>query len=325
MAGFGWQFLSRVSRQAVQIGISVVLARLLLPSDYGLVGMVAIFVILTQMVSELGFTGAVVQKKDVTNEQLHSVFWLNIIASLGLWGLAWLVAPWIARFYNEPAVASIFIASTLGMVFMAPSGVPRSLIYKRMQFRDSFIMDWAGTLVGGLVSIVLALGGAGVWSLVFGNLATALVVTAIVWRFCSWRPRWAWKPASLKGMTKFSTHYLGTRMLQSLTGNLDYMVIGKFFTATQLGLYFLAFRLMELPRVQLGLVIQSVMYPVFIHLQENDERTQEVLYKLGLTVSLLVFPALAALMAVAPDLIVLVYGQSGRNRPYYCACSFGQA
>ena len=308
LEGFGWQFLNRVFRQFVQLGISIILARLLLPSDYGLVGMVAIFITLMQTSSDLGLTGALVQKKDVSEEQIHSVFWLNNLASLGLWGTAWLIAPWIANFFDEPMLASIFIASTLSIVLMAPSGVARALIYKQMQFKTSFLIDWAGMLVGGTVSVVLALLKMGVWSLVFGNLATTLCVTITTWRFSSWRPRWIWQPTSLTGITNFGTHYLATRVLQSLTANLDYLLIGKLFSATQLGLYFLAFRLMDLPRVQLGLVIQSVMYPVFIHLQENDERTQDVLFKLGLTTSLMVFPALAALMALAPDLIQLIYG-----------------
>jgi teichuronic acid exporter len=308
ISGFGWQFLSRVGRQGIQFVISIILARLLLPSDYGLVGMVAIFITLTLVASDLGFTGAVVQKKDVTDEQLQTVFWLNNLLSLGLWGLSWLFAPLVARFYNEPILSSILIASTLGMVLMAPSGVPRSLIYKQMQFRDSFIIDWAGMLVGGAVSIALAFGGVGVWSLVWGNLASALIVSLIVWRFCRWRPRWIFNLFSVKEMTGFSLYYFGTRVFQSLTGNLDYMIIGKFFTASQLGFYFLAFRLMELPRVQLGLTVRSVVYPILIRFQEDNKRTQVVLYQLGLSVSLIVFPVLVGLMTTAPDFILVIYG-----------------
>jgi PST family polysaccharide transporter len=109
-------------------------------------------------------------------------------------------------------------------------------------------------------------------------------------------------------MTRFSTHYLGSTLFSSLTKNLDYLIIGKLFTPTELGLYTLAFRLMDLPRIQLGLVIQSVMYPVFVHLQEDDDRTRAILYKICLAVSLLVFPVLIGLMVVAPDFILVVYG-----------------
>ena len=308
LSGFSWQFFNRMSSQAVQFGISVVLARLLLPADYGLVGMAAVFIGFSRMVSELGFGGAIVQKKDLTDDLLSSVFWTNLLTGLILWMIAWLAAPWVADFYETPAVAPILVASSFSLVLASPAAVPRALLYKSMQFKHMFALNWAGIVLGGMVSILAALQGLGVWSLVLGNLVTPLTVTIFAWRFCTWRPKLVFTFNKLKDISQFSGYYLGFQVFRYLSGSLDYLIIGKFFTPTELGWYTLAFRLIDLPRIHLGAIVRSVMYPVFVAIQGDNKRTQVGLQKTYLAVSLLVFPALIGLAVIAPDFITLFYG-----------------
>ncbi len=308
LEGFGWTGLNRIGKQVVQFGISIVLARLLFPRDYGLVGMAAVFIGLGRILADLGFGGAVVQKKELTQIQLSSVFWLNVVTGVVLWGIACLSAPWLARFYSTPEVGPIFIVSSLSFVFATASAVPRALIYKALRFRETFLLDWGGMILGGASSIGAAAAGLGYWSLVIGNLVSPLVATVLAWRFCGWRPKLAFELSALRDIAGFGSYYLGFQLFRYLTGNIDYLIIGKFLSATELGLYTMAFRLIEIPRSQLSGVILSVMYPVFAIVQDDEPRTQRGLQKTLLGVSLLVFPILFGLAAVAPQFIGVVYG-----------------
>jgi len=308
LTGIGWESLNRVGRQLVQFGISILLARLLLPEAYGLVGMATVFVALFQQFGELGLGGAIVQQKNVTREQLASIFWLNLTMGAAMLGLAWVVGPLVAEFYHAPEIYPLFLASSAGVILRIPCVIPRALLYKNMEFKKIFFLDWASSLLGGGASIAMALMGWGAWSLVGGSLISSIVTSVMVWIFSAWRPSLAWAPGSLKTILSFSVYYLGVQVVQYLSGHLDYLIIGRFFSAELLGLYTLAFNLMDLLRLQLVLTVMAVMFPVFAHLQDDEQGTHVALSRSLLAISLAAFPALAGLGAVAPEFIGVFYG-----------------
>ena len=305
-----WEALNRISRQLLQLGVSILLARMLLPRDYGLVGMATIFIGFSRVVGELGFGGAIVQRKNITDEQLHNIFWLNLVLGFALWLFLSLLSPLIADFYEMPEVAPILVFSSLSLVLSAPAIVPRALIYKKMLFKYIFLLDWISIILSGAASIGAALLGMGAWSLVIGSLVSSVTVSVFAWRFCDWRiRRFVLKPHAIKDLFNFGGYYMGFQLSRFLVANLDYFIIGKLFTATDLGLYTLAFRLMAIPRIQIANIIRSVMYPTFVKMQDDDVRTRKGLFMTLLGASLLVAPTLTGLAMIAPDMIPAVYGQ----------------
>jgi PST family polysaccharide transporter len=309
LAGMGWEALTRVGLQVIQLGVSIALARLLTPNDYGLVGMAAVYIILFQFVGELGLSGAVVQRKDITETQLNSIFWLNLPITLILALFAAWLAPAVSSFYGNPAVGPLFVGAAVSTLVLVPAMVPRAILYKNLQFKKIFYFSLASVVIGGAAGIGAALLNFGPWSLIISSFVTSLVKAVLIWYFCAWRPRLVFAPRSLSNLTSFSVFYLSDQVFRQISTNVDYLLIGYLFVAADLGLYTLAFRLMDLPRTQINMVFLSVLYPVLIKVQDDRARTNAILFRILQGSTLLVFPLLFGLGMVADDFINLFYGE----------------
>ncbi|MCX6895427.1 MAG: lipopolysaccharide biosynthesis protein, partial [Verrucomicrobia bacterium] len=268
-SGVFWSGTGRVAQQAIQFALTVVLARLLTPDDYGLMAMVMVFTGFAGMLADAGFNSALIQKQDLAEEHIHTVFWVTVGIGIFLAGVTWLIAPWLAVFFHSPVLTPIFRVIAVNFIFSGLSNVPSALLNKRMQFRTLAKMDTAAVFLGGAVGVIMAVCGMGVWSLVAQTVGGALLSLSFRYWLSRWRPRWIFCPAALREMIGFSGHLYAFTFMNYWARNADNLVIGKFFGSAALGVYSRAYGLMLLPITQIHSVVYQVMFPALSGIQDD--------------------------------------------------------
>lgn len=309
-SGLLWSGLGRVLQQVIQFGLSVVLARLLSPGDYGLMAMVMVFTGFAGMLADGGFTVALVQRQELTEAHVHTVFWLNLAASTLLAILTFFAAPWLALFYHAPTLTPIFQVIALNFILGALGGVPAALMQKRMQFKLIARNDTVSLFVSGVVGVALAVGGAGVWSLVAQSLVNSGLNTLLRCWSCRWRPRPIFHVSALKQLFGFSSHLYAFNFINYWARNTDNLVVGKFFGAPALGAYNRAIGLMLLPITQINSVISQVVFPAFASIQNDKERVKSIYLRAVGMVALFAFPIMLGMSAVARPFVETIYGHN---------------
>lgn len=308
LKGIGWSGVSQFVRLSLRFIISAVLARLLSPRDFGLVGMVAVFSGFISIFRELGLGAAVIQRKDITEEHLSSVFLLNIIAGLFLTLVMIGLAPGIAYFYKEKRL--IPITMVLGTRFFISSFaiVQQTLLTKWFEFKKLAIIEISTMALAGGVAIILAFSGAGVWSLVLQSVIFSLLSVIFLWSWSSWRPRLMFYWRRVKELFRFSFNLLGFRFVNYFCRNLDNLLIGKFLGAAALGYYDRAYNLMLLPLDNISSVLSRVMFPAFSAVQDDLGKVREMYLRATRYISVITFPMMLGLFVVAPEFIRVLFG-----------------
>ena len=324
VSGLFWSGIGRFGAIALNFLSNLVLARLLLPGDFGAIGMLYLFIALSNEFVMAGFGTALVQKKHPTQMDFTSVFWWNLTASIVLYFILFFSAPAIARFYAMPELCPILRVQGVSTIILAFSVVPAQWLQKYFHFRELSVRQLLAAFVGTIVGIAMALLGYGVWSLVFSNLLGSLAGVLLMWRSCTWRPSWSFSLDSLKELFRFG----GLMALSSLMGtfysSLQGLIIGKRYSSSELGYYTQAQKLESVPIQTLSNVINQVTYPLFSELQDEKERLRFAVQKNIQTSCYVVFPSMALLAVVARPLITLLYGVKWEpSVPYFqllCLC-----
>lgn len=274
VVGVAWSGAGRLGQQGIHFVISILLARLLLPEHFGLIAMLMVFIGFASLFAEFGFAAALVYEPDLGEAEVNSTFWLNVGVGVALTAVFMLLAPAIARFYSVPelgpmgrVIAFTFTLSALGIV-------PGALLKRQMAFRSLALVEMAATLAAGGAAVVLALSGAGVWTLVAHSLLLALLTSALTWRVAAWRPRLSFSMAGMRSVLRFSANLFGFNMVNYWARNADNLLIGKFLGSTGLGIYNRAYALMLLPSRQLATVLGRVMFPALASIQEDHTRVR---------------------------------------------------
>ncbi len=306
--GLSWSFASQAARQVSQFAVTVILARLLMPDDFGLVGMATVFTGFISAVNEIGVSGALIQRQQVDESHYSSVFWLNIFLGTAFTALFIAVSPAIAAFYNKPELISILRISAFNFILAAFSIVQRAIFQKHMEFKKLAVIETLAIVIGGVVGIVMAYRGFGAWSLVYQMIAFTLANTVLLWLFSHWRPRFIFSISSIKDIFGFSAHVTGFTVMNYFARNVDYLLIGKFLGAESLGYYTLAYKLMLYPLQNVTWTIQKVMFPAFSVIQNDIAKVKNAYLKMIKSISITVFPMMFGLFALAPELIDAVYG-----------------
>jgi len=280
----------------------------LLPEDFGLVGMVFVFSGVIGMFSELGLGAAVIQRKDVTEEHLSSVFWANVVTGLGLTILMCGLAPGIAYFYGEKPLIPITMA--LGTRFFISSFgiVQRTLFTKHLELKKIAVVEVVSMGVAGGVAILLAFKGVGVWTLVIHSILISTITVALFWLWSDWRPRWLFKWNRMKELFGFSFNLLGFRFVNYFNRNLDNLLIGKFLGSSALGYYDRAYQLMLFPLENISGVLSRVLFPAFSAIQDDLPKLRQVYLRATRYISVITFPMMMGLFVVAPEFIRVVFG-----------------
>jgi PST family polysaccharide transporter len=308
LAGVGWNSLSMVIRQTSQFVTTAVLARLLLPSDFGLVGMAAIVTGLVYSVRELGLSAAIVQKKELDQMHLSSSFWANIMGGLVLFGICALAAPIASRFFRDPIVAPILIVSSTSLVISSFGAVHRASLLRNLRFKAIAVAEVGISLAYGFVAIAMAALGFGVWSLVGGTLFGSGVGVILWWSVLRWRPALEFSWRKFLELFRFGANVMGSGLVGYFSHNIDYLVIGRRLGAFPLGIYTLAFKLISFPLTRVSYMVTDVAFPAFSRIQGEDARLRRGYTRTVSYLSLIIFPLLFGLMVLAPEFVRVVYG-----------------
>jgi O-antigen/teichoic acid export membrane protein len=318
-----WSAVQEFSQRGLQFVISIVLARLLLPEQFGLIAMLTVFIAVSQALLDSGFGAALIQKKNPTELDKCSVFYLNVFMSFALAGLLCLVAPWIAHFYRQPQLTDLTRALSLLIIINGFVAVQNALVIRSLNFRRQTVIITSGTLLGGLVGLVMAWRGYGVWSLVAQQLISTSLRGWLYWAMSDWRPKLMFSFQSLHTMFGFGSRMAASSVLNTVFDNLYSLVIGKLFSAASLGFYSRAQTLKAVPAQSLGMVVARVTLPVFSKLQDEPERFRRGLRQALTTAAFLQFPIMIGLAAIAePLVLVLLTEKWAPCIPYLQVLSF---
>lgn len=309
LSGLGWSGAAQVGQQVLHFGVSVVLARTLSPREFGLMGMIVVFTGFAGLFRELGFGSAIIQKQDLQPRHLDSVFWVNVASGVALTAAFVAASGWIAAFYGEPLLGPLTRVVALNFLLGSLAIVQRKMLAKSMDFRRLFIVETLAIALSGLVAIIAALSGLGVWSLVAQSLALTVVSVAMLWLFSAWRPAFRMDIGAIRDLFAYSANLLGFNVLNYWTRNLDNVLIGRFIGSAPLGIYARAYGLMLLPIAQVTSVLTGVMFPAMSVIQHDIEKVKRVYLQATRSIALVTFPLVIGLMVVADSFIHVIYGQ----------------
>ena len=308
ISGVGWSGIMQLTRQVIQLALTVVLARLLLPSAYGLVGMVIVFTGFAEIVRDLGFGAALIQRTDLQECHIRGAFWLNVMAGALLTLGFFFAAPLIAGLYKEPNLVGITQGVSLTFFISSLSLVQSSLLRRWMRFRLLFLIDAASLTGSGIIAVAAAANGLGAWSLVAQMLTYALLTSILTVVACDWRVHGAPSLRGIRDLWRFSLNLLGFNTVNYFTRNSDNLLIGRFVGPSALGDYSRAYNLMLLPITQVSSVITLAMFPALSRIHDDIPRVREIYLSANRLIGVVTIPPMAALVVVARPFVLTLLG-----------------
>lgn len=307
--GVFWTGGAQIVRQIISIGTSVTLARLLLPEEFGLLGMAMVFVGFSQLFVNFGIGAAIVQRREIDARTVTSAWWTNFFIGVSLAVLLVLFAPVMARFYATPAIEPVVAVLAMLLVVAAATVIPMALLYRSMRFDQVVRAEVLGALCGAAVALALALKGMGVWSLVAQPLVGNIVTLVVAWRCSGWFPTMQYSWESVSDLVRFSGGVLGSNALGYANRKADDLLIGKFLGSEPLGYYGLAYELMLYPLSQVAGVIVKVLFPTLSQLREDPERFRTAYLKSVSAIATVTVPMMLGLFAVSHEFVLVVFGE----------------
>lgn len=304
--GLFWRFMERSGTQGVQFVVSIILARLLLPKDFGIIGLIAVYIQVASVFIQSGFGTALIQKKEVDDEDYSSVFYLSLTISAVLYLVLFFTAPFIAKFYSEPMLVHILRILSFTLILGVINSIQNAVISREMKFKKSFIVSLGGVLVSSLVGIIMAYRGYGIWSLVYSQLSGQVTSTTILWFTVRWRPKLLFSFKKIKGLFKFGSNLLISGLLDSVFNNLYPLIIGKLFGSTMLGYYNRGQSFPSLMVDNIDGTIQGVMFPALATYQNDRVQVKKLVRRMLVTSSFFVIPVMVGLAVVARPLVLLM-------------------
>lgn len=301
--GLFWSSVDRFSSQGISFVFSIFLARILDISDYGIVAMIVVFMAVAQAFVDSGFSSALIRKPDLNEEDKSTAFYFNIVVGLACYGILFITSPLIADFYDEPLLSPIIRVTGLSIVFNSLCVVQRALFTIAVDFKTQAIISLACTVISGVVGLVMAYNGYGVWALVAQSTVSTFFNFVLLWLCSRWRPVTRFSKASFRYLFNFGSKLLASGLLDTLYNNAYPIVIGKFYNSAQLGLYSRAQSYASLPSSNITAILQRVTFPVLSLMQDDDERLALNYRRLLRVSAFVVFPLMVMLAAVAAPLI----------------------
>lgn len=315
--GIGWSAIDNVAQYAVTFLVGIVLARLLSPDDYGLLGIISIFTAVCTALINGGFGSALIRKKDVTDDDYNTAFIVNIGLSLILYGIIFVCSPLIANFFNRQELISLTRVSSLGMIIGAFALVQQARLTKRIDFKTQTIITLIASITSGIIGIVMALLGCGVWSLVAQLLSLQGLRTVLLWFINHWTPQLRFSINSFKDLFGFGWKMMISNVLDNIWKELYQVVVGKFYSSATLGQYTRAKQFSQLFSNNLTTVIQRVTYPVLSNIQDDKTRMVSAYRRIIKITMFITAVSMLALGAVSGPLIYCLIGPKWNEAATY--------
>jgi teichuronic acid exporter len=308
VGGLAWSFADQSINVTLQFIVGIILARLLSPREFGLIGMLTIFLALSQAFVDSGFGQALIRKKDCSAADYSTVFFFNVAAGIAMTLLLFGAAGPIAAFFREPQLRPLTQVFCLSLLINAVTIVQRTQLVRRIDFKLLTKISIVASVISGAVGIGMAASGFGVWSLVARLLVSSAVQSALLWIWNAWRPSWTFDRGSLREMFGFGSKLLANGLLNGVFDNLYYIVIGKFLTPTDLGQFTRAEQFHDMPTVNLTLAVQRVTYPVLASIREDRVMLKAAYKKVIRGIMFVSFFGVLALASMAKPLVLTLIG-----------------
>ena len=315
--GVAWSAIDNVSQHVVTFVVSIVLARLLTPDDYGLIGIVTIFTLVSQALINAGFTSALIRKKDATDDDYNTVFIVNLGMSLLLYSIIFVGAPAIASFFNRQELVDLVRVTSIGMIIGALALVQQTRLTKRIDFKSQTVITMTASILSGIIGIVLALLGFGVWALVAQQLSLQTIKTIGLWLVNKWIPKLRFSVGSFNELFGFGWKIMLSSILETIWKELYQVVVGKFYTPATLGQYTRSKQFSSLFSRNLTSVIQRVTYPVLSNIQNDKERLVSAYRRIIKTTMFVTAISMFFLGAISEPLLYCLIGPKWRDAAMY--------
>lgn len=306
LSGLKWSAIERLFSQGLNFIITLIIARILSPSDYGIIGMLAIFLGISQVFIDAGFASAIIRKQDRSDIDFSTVFFYNIIVSFLFYILLFSSAPFVAGFYKMPILIPVTRIVGLNIVIGAFGTMHRTKLNLAVDFKTQTKISLITLLISGTAGILLALKGIGVWALIIQGLAATIVTTGLLWLFIKWKPSWIFSRSSFRELIGFGFKLMLSGLLDSVYTNIYQMVIGKHYNATDLGYYTRANGIAQMPASVTTGIIQRVTYPILSEIQDDSLRLVNSYRRLLKMSAFIIFPLMALLAALGQPLVRLL-------------------
>lgn len=267
-----WSLLQNIGNKGIQFVVMLILARLLTPEAFGLIGMLMIFIQVSQTLVQAGFSQALIQKKDTDEEDYSSVFWINLVISIALYLILYVSAPLIAHFYDQPQLTNLARGFAFVFIINAFSYVQDARLTKQMRFKTLTIIQIPSTVIGAIVSITMAYLGYGVWSIIALQLATRLVYAIQIWIYAKWKPLLQFNKKKATDLFNFGSKLMFSGILHTVFQNIYLVIIGKYFPLSSVGYYQNADNLVKTPSKTLTSALSKVTFPALSSVQDDDIR-----------------------------------------------------
>lgn len=303
---FFWRFAERCGAQIVTLIVSIVLARILTPSDFGTVSLVMVFTTIMQVFVDSGLGTALIQKKDADDLDFSSVFYFNLVICILLYGGMFIAAPYIAGFYNDASLTPIVRVISLTIVISGVKGIQQSYVSRNMLFKRFFFATLGGTIFSAFLGIGMACAGFGVWAIVAQQLTNTAIDTLILWITVKWRPKkmFSWK--RLKGLLSYGWKLLASSLLDTVYNNLRNLIIGKIYTSADLAYYNQGDKFPKVIVTNINASIDSVLLPSMAGEQEHAERVKSMTRRAIKTSTYIMAPLMMGLLFCAEPIVKLL-------------------
>lgn len=304
--GVFWNAIEKIAVKGGAFIIGVILARILSPSDYGLIGMLAIFIALSNVFIESGFAKALIQNQDCNDIDYSTAFVTNVIISIVIYILLYIAAPYIASFYNEPTLMKITRVLSINFVLGAFNIVHRAKLMAKVDFRSLAIINFGGTLVGGSIGITMAYMNYGVWALVFQTITSTLAMMFLFPFFTKWTPSLKFATDSFNRLYNFGSKLLVAGVMATIVDNITTILIGRFYKSGTLGYYTRATQYSDLAAYTINDVFNTVTFPVLSSLQNDKDRLVKVYSRTLFYTTFFTFPFLVLFALLAEPIVIIM-------------------
>lgn len=315
--GVGWSFADNIANSGITFLVGLVLANILTPEEYGIMAMVTIFIAVSNSIVDSGFSNALIRKINIRSVDYNTVFYFNLIVSIFLYLILYVSAPAISVFFKEPVLVDVMRVIGWILIINALAIIPRTIFVRNINFKAQTKVSLIASVSSGVIGIGMALAGWGVWSLVGQQLSRQLLNTVFLWIFCRWRPLWEFSTQSFKELFGFGSKLLASGLIDTIFKDIYSLVIGRFYSAADLGQYTRASQFNTIFSSNLTTVVQRVSYPVLSSIQNEPERLLGAYRRVIKTTMLITFACMLGLAAVAKPLIVILIGEKWLPAVYF--------
>lgn len=317
ITGVLWSAVDNFAAQAITFLVGIILARLLTPAEFGLIGMLAIFISVSETFINSGFTNALIRKNDATETDYSTVFYFNLAAGVTLFVILFFTAPYIGRFFNEPQLIPIVRVLAIGLIISSLTIIQRTTLTKRIDFKLQAKISLISGILSGIIAIAMAYKGFGVWSLVVKTLSAQAITSLLLWLWNRWRPTLVFSRKSFKELFSFGSKLLASGLIDTLYQNMYYVIIGKFFSPADLGFFTRAKGFVDLPSTNLDAVMTRVTYPVLSQMQDDKVKLKAGYKRMIKSIMFISSVLLIGMAAISEPMIITLIGEPWRKAILY--------